>query len=294
MDSLWPALPLTQWQDTKDTLQLYTQIVGKIRMVLTPPEPQWAHVTFYVTSRGLTTSPIPYHGDTFQITFDLIAHQLSIDRSNGQSRSFALEPVSVAAFYDRIMSSLGDLDITVSVPLLPQEVENTTPFDRDTAHASYDRAFVTRFWRILSVFDTLLKRHRAPYRGRHTPVHFFWGGLDLAYTRYTGNTTQPPAGANYLYRTSMDAEEIYAGFWPGDARFPEAGLACYVYPRPDGIDHQAVQPATAFWHGKMGEFILRYDDVRKADSPESAAIDFLSSTFDACAKLSGWPLERLL
>jgi hypothetical protein len=287
-EELWPALPLAQWQDTKDTLQLYTQIVGKLRLALTPPEPEWAHVTLYVTARGLTTSPIPYRGDAFSVDFDFIAHELVIARSDGRVKRLALTPRSVASFYDAVMSLLAALDISVAITPLPQEVPDTTPYAQDTKHASYDPVFVHRFWRILLGMDTVLKRHRAPFLGRHTPVHFFWGGFDLAYTRYTGKPAVPPPNANYLYRTSMDAEEIYAGFWPGDARFSEPALACYVYPKPADLEKRILRPAAASWNGQLGLFILPYADVRALASPDAAMLDFLESSYVACAECARW------
>ncbi len=288
MPQSWPSLPLAQWQDTKDTLQLYTQIVGKIRMTLAPPEPQWAHVTLYVTSRGLTTSPMPYHGETFQIDFDFIAHKLIVNKSDGQVGNLNLEARSVARFYECVMSLLADLGISVHITPMPQEVPDPIAFTNDTTHSSYDAEYVHLFWRVLSLIDSTLKRHRAPFRGRHSPVHFFWGGFDLAYTRHTGKPASPPPNANFLYRTSMDVEEIYSGFWPGDARFPEPALACYVYPKPPDIERRVLRPSTAFWNAQLGLFIVRYEDIRTARSPEDAILEFLSSSYEECASCAGW------
>jgi hypothetical protein len=292
-ESVWPALPLAQWQDTKDTLQLYTQIVGKLRLALAPPEPQWAQVTLYVTSRGLTTSPIPYRGGAFSVDFDFIAHELIIARSDGRTQKLALGPRTVASFYDAVMSLLRSLDIDVTITPLPQEVPDTTPYAEDTKHASYDPLYVHRFWRVLLGVDIVLKRHRAPYRGRHTPVHFFWGTFDLAYTRYTGKPAVPPATANYLYRTSMDAEEIYAGFWPGDARYPAPALACYVYPKPADLEKRTLRPPAATWNAALGLFILSYDEVRVLASPETAMLEFLESSYGACSACAGWSPDLL-
>ncbi len=288
MSESWPSLPLAQWQDTKDTLQLYTQIVGKIRMVLAPPEPQWFHVTLYVTSRGLTTSPIPYHGETFQIDFDFISHKLIVNKSDGQVGSLNLEARSVAKFYESVMSLLADLGINVHITPMPQEVPDPIAFPNDTTHSSYDAEYVHRFWHVLSLIDSTFKRHRAPFRGRHSPVHFFWGSFDLAYTRHTGKPASPPPNANFLFRTSMDVEEIYSGFWPGDARFPEPALAAYVYPKPPDIERRVLQPSTAFWNEQLGLFIVRYEDIRTAQSPEDAILEFLSSAYAECASCAGW------
>lgn len=293
MSQNWPALPLAQWQSTKDTLQLYTQVVGKVRMVLAPPEPQWSHVTLYVTSRGLTTSPMPYRKRTFQIDFDFIAHKLLIASSDGRTRTLNLEPRSVASFYDCVMSLLSDLDISVTITPMAQEVPDPIAFSQDTTHASYDADYVHRFWTVLSLIDSALKRHRAPFRGRHTPVQFFWGSFDLAYTRYTGKPAAPPPNANFIFRTSMDVEEIYAGFWPGDARFSEPALGCYVYPKPPDLEQRTLRPSAAFWNAQLGLFILRYDDIRTAQSPEDAILEFLSSAYDECASCAGWDRAAL-
>ncbi len=288
MSERWPSLPLTQWQGTKDTVQLYMQIVGKIRMALAPPEPEWSHVTFYVTSRGLTTSPMPYRGETFQVDFDFIAHKLIVGRSDGRTGALNLEPRSVASFYERVMSLLSDMGISVEITPMSQEVPDPMAFAKDTIHSSYDAEHVHRFWQVLSLIDSVLKRHRAPFRGRHTPVHFFWGGFDLAYTRYTGKPASPPPNANFLFRTSMDVEEIYAGFWPGDARFPEPALAAYVYPKPPDIARRIVRPSTASWNEQLGLFVVRYEDIRTAPSPEEAILEFFSSTYEECASCAGW------
>lgn len=288
MTEAWPSLPLAEWQDTKDTLQLYTQIVGKLRLAFAPPEPEWAHVTFYVTSRGLTTSPIPYEGDSFTVDFDFISHALILARSDGGMKKIALTARTVASFYDAVMSLLSDLNIKVTINPIPQEVADLTPYPQDSKHASYDAGAVNRFWRILVSSDMALKRHRAPFKGRHTPVHFFWGGFDLAYTRYTGKSATPPPGANFLYRTSMDAEEIYAGFWPGDARYPAPAYGCYVYPKPPGLEERPLRPNAAFWNAQIGLFILPYEAVRVANSPGQMILDFLDSAYDACARCAGW------
>ncbi|HXW50639.1 MAG TPA: DUF5996 family protein [Candidatus Acidoferrales bacterium] len=286
--SPWQPLPLADWQDTKDTLQLYMQVAGKLRLALAPPEPQWAQVTLYVTTRGLTTSPIPYDPGAFSVDFDFIAHELIIARDDGRKRTLPLGPRPVSSFYDAVMSLLADIGVKVAISPIPQEVADLTPLDQDNKHASYDAAYVHRFWQILVVVDKLLKRHRAPFLGRHTPVHFFWGSFDLAYTRYTGKPATPPKGAPWLYRTSMDAEEIYAGFWPGDARFPEPAFGCYIYPKPADVEQRKLRPASAFWSGQLNEFLLRYDDVRNAPSPETAVLDFLDSSYHECSKCGNW------
>lgn len=284
----WPALPLDAWSDTRDTLQRYIQIAGKVRLALAPPEPEFAHVTLSVTSRGMTTGPMPIGGRTLQIDFDFIAHRVVLLTSDGGIRRIELNARAVADFYTEVMSLLAELRCDVRCSPIPQEVADLTPFDQDRHHASYDPDSVHRFWQIVANTDTVLKRHRAPFRGRHTPVHFFWGSFDLAYDRYNGRPADPPAGANMLFRVSMDAEQIYAGFWPGDARFPEPAFAAYVYPRPQGIEQATIKPSTASWHAQLGEFILRYDDVRASSSPEQMLMEFFASTYDVSAALAGW------
>jgi len=284
----WPDLPLSAWQASKDTLQLYTQVAGKIRMALAPPEPQWAHVTLYVTARGLTTSPMPYRGRTIQMDFDLIAHKFVIDVSDGESLSLDLGPRCVADFYADVFALLEELDIVLDINPIPQEVANPISFEKDTIHCAYDRDYIHKFWQVLSTVDTVLKRHRAPFKGRHTPVQFFWGGFDLAYTRYCGRPATPPPGSNKMMRLSMDAEELYAGFWPGDARLPEPAFGVYTYPKPDGIETAKIAPSAASWNADIGLFVLRYADVRTSSSPEDTLLEFLSSTYRGCATLAAW------
>jgi Family of unknown function (DUF5996) len=283
-----PALPLDQWIDTRDTLQRYLQIAGKVRLALCPPEPEFANVSLALTSRGLTTGPMPYHDRSLQIDFDFIAHRVIITTSDGGIRSLDLTPKAVAAFHREIMSLLRELKCTVDCSPIPQEVADLTPFDQDTKHASYDAAAAHRFWQVLRWVDVVLKRYRAPFPGRQTAVQFFWGSFDLAYDRYSGKPAAPPPGANMLFRKSLDAELVYAGFWPGDARFPEPAFASYVYPKPTGIEQAQIRPSTAGWNTQLGEFILRYDDVRAATLPEAVLMEFLESTYDVSARLSGW------
>jgi hypothetical protein len=287
-DTTWPALPLDTWQDTRETLHMLAQIVGKVRLALAPPEPEFSHVTLYVTARGLTTSPMPCGNRTIQIDFDFIAHKLIIQTSDGDIRTIALVPRAVAEFYKEFLALLGELKIDVKISPIPQEVVDVTPFDQDTKHASYDADSVQRFWRVLRSVDTVLKRHRAPFRGRHSPVHFFWGSFDMCYDRFSGRPASPPPGANYLFRKSLDAEQIYTGFWPGDARFPEPAFASYVYPKPEGIEYASIRPSSASWNAQLGEFVLRYEDMRTSASPEDTLMEFLRSTYDVSANLAKW------
>lgn len=283
----WPALPLDVWKDTCDTLHLYTQIPGKIRLALSPPEPEWNHTPLYAGARGLTTSPIPYEDRTFEIAFDFIWHKVIIAVSDGQTKFIDLEPRSVSAFYADVMNGLRECGIHVKINDKPQEVPDPIPFPDDHVHASYDRAAVERFWRAMVSIDATFKAHRAPFRGRHTPVQLWWGHFDFAYTR-VGRPVTPPPNAGLLMRVGGDAEQIACGFWPGDEKFPEPAFFAYAFPKPDGLEKAAIKPAAAYWSKDIGEFILRYEDVRKSPSPRDALLEFLSSTYDACAAVLKW------
>jgi Family of unknown function (DUF5996) len=291
-EAAWPEFPRS-WQDTRDTLHRMLQIVGKVRLKLSPPEPEFGHVALYVTARGLTTSSMRCGNFEVQIDFDFIAHQLVIQTSDGAVRNLALTPRAVADFYSEFQALLSEMSIPVTINPIPQEVADQTPFDQDRHHASYDADSVHRFWQILGRVDTIFKKHRAPFRGRHTPVNFFWGGLDICYDRFSGRAAAPPPGANWLLRKSMDAEQIYVGFWPGDARFPEAAFASYVYPKPEGIENAAIRPSSASWNAQLGEFIWSYDDMRKSESPNNALRDFLKSTYEVSADLAHWDRKSL-
>lgn len=289
----WPPLPLEPWKQTRDTLHMYTQVVGKVRLALAPMEPQWAQVPLYVSSRGLTTSPIPYEHRIFSIGFDLVAHELTIEVSDGERRSLALVPRSVADFYEEVMSALRSLEIDVTYRPRPTEVPNPIPFAEDRAHAGYDPESVNRFFRVLARVDTVLKRHRAKFWGRASPVAFFWGSFDLAYSRYSGRPAEPPPGSDIIYRLGANVETMEVGFWPGDDRIPEPAFYGFTYPKPQGIEAATIRPAEAFWSSALGEHLLRYEDVRRADSPEDALLEFFETTYRAGASLSGWNVEAL-
>jgi hypothetical protein len=288
-DEAWPALPLAQWRDTCDTLHMCAQIVGKIRLALSPAEPEWAHVALYVTPHGLTTGPIPFRERAFQIDFDFVEHRLAVVVSDGQSRSIPLVPRSVSAFYRWLMQALRDLNVEVRVWPMPVEIANPVRFDEDVIHAAYDPAFAHHFHRVLLQADAALKAHRAPFRLRHTLVQFFFGTFDLAYARFSGRPATPPHD-DVIMRNAMDAEEICAGFWPGDDRFPEPAFWCYAFPKPPGAENLAVRPRAAFWSQTMGEFVIRYEDVRNSPSPRDALREFFASTFDGFSRLARWEI----
>lgn len=284
----WPSLPLESWQSTCDTLHLYAQIVGKIRLALAPMEPEWGNVPLYVTARGLTTSPMRSGERVFQIDFDFIAHRLEVATSDGDTRTLELvPPKSVAEFYRELMAALSDLRIEVRVWPVSVEMPRPVRLADDKAHAAYDPDAVYRFLQILVRTDAALKEHRAPFRRRHTLVQFFWGSFDLAYARFSGRPATPPS-QDVIMRNAMDAQEICAGFWPGDERFPEPAFWCYAFPKPEGIERLQIQPSSAFWSTEMGEFLLRYEDVRTSESPADLLREFFSSTYEACATLAKW------
>ncbi len=279
---IWQELPYEAWKDTRDTLHMKLQILGKVRLALTPSEPQWANVPLYVTARGLTTSPMQSGGTIFQADVDLIDHQVVIQTTRGDSRRLALGGGSVADFYADFMSSLEALGIDLEIRAIPDEVSNPIPFAEDNVHGVYEPEWANRFFVVLSQVDIVMKAHRSRFKGRHTPVQFFWGTFDLAYARYSGRPADPPPGAGLIYRRSADAEQICCGFWPGHAEFPDPAFFSYTYPKPDGIER------TAGWNPKLGEFALPYDEVRASSSPGDEIRQFFESTYAAGAELRGW------
>ena len=283
----WPELPYESWKDTRDTLHMYTQVVGKLRLALAPFEPQWAEVPLYVTARGLTTSPMPLGLRTLEVDFDLIDHRLYLATSDGAVRRISLVPRTVADFYREFLEALDELDARIDFTAAPSEVSDPIPFPDDTVHRSYDPDAVNRFFRVLSQVDVVLKEYRAPFRGRTTPVHFFWGTFDHAVARYSGRDAEP-YGDDIIIRRSTDAELMAAGWWPGSDEFPEPAFFSFAYPKPDGLEREQVEPAAAFWSDKVGEFILRYHDARAQRDPRAAILGFLNSTYDAGARLAGW------
>lgn len=284
----WPELPYEAWRDTLDTLHMKVQIVGKLRLALSPPEPEWAHVALYLTPRGLATGPMSSAGLIFGVDLDLIAHQVSIITATGETRQVALAARPVAVFYKEFMDALDTLGIQAKFRPVPDEVSDPIPFAEDTKHSTYDAKWANRFFHVLAQSDLVLKEHRARFWGRTSPVHFFWGSFDLATTRYSGRPADPPPGVGIIARRSADAEQICTGFWPGSATFPEPAFYSYTYPKPQGIEEERVEPGEASWNSKLGEFALLYADVRKAASPRDAILDFCESTYAAGARLRGW------
>ena len=301
----WPALPLAEWQDTYATLHMWTQIVGKIRMAQTPLINHWWNVPLYVTARGLTTSAMAYQGRAFQIDFDFIDHQLLIRCDDGAQTSIALVPRSVADFYKEVMRALGGLGIDVKIWPVPVEVQDPVPFDQDHQNASYDPEYANRFWRILVSVDRVFTEFRSRFVGKCSPVHFFWGSFDHAVTRFSGRRAPQRDGADVITREAYSHEVISHGFWPGvrasgpverdksDGTIDAPAFYSYTAPEPTGLSQAPVRPKQAFYHQTMKEFILLYDDVRQADSPEAALMEFLESTYEAGARLAQWDRAEL-
>ena len=289
----WPALPLDAWQDTRDTLHMWTQIVGKVRLALSPLINHWWEVPLYVNARGLTTSAIPYSRGVFEVEFDFLEHNLLIKTSEGSGKIMPLAPRSVAEFYKQFMAALQSLGIEVKIWRMPVEIPNPIAFDRDTQHSSYDREYVTRFWRILLLVNTIFEEFRSGFIGKNSPVHFFWGSFDLAVTRFSGRRAPPREGADSVTREAYSHEVISAGFWPGGGDMKGAAFYAYAAPEPAGYAQAPVQPSKAFYHPEMKEFFLMYDDVRMDSSPRKALLEFLQSSYDGAANLAKWDRAEL-
>jgi len=297
-EQFWPALPFQEWQATAETLHMWTQIVGKVRLKLTPWINHSWHVTLYVTARGLTTSPIPHGVHTFEIRLDFVEHELRILKSDGAMRVIKLVPQSVAAFYHSVMDALNDLALPVKIDLMPNEIADPIPFDQDERHRSYDPEYANRFWRVLVQSDRVLQKFRSRFCGKCSPVHFFWGSFDLAVTRFSGRAAPPhPGGIPHLpdaiTREAYSEEVSSVGFWPGNVASPAAIYYSYVYPEPAGFAEAKVQPVVASYLAALHEFILPYDAVRTASSPDDVLLDFAQSTYDAASTLGKWDRAAL-
>ena len=294
----WPELPTAQWRETYATLQLWTQIVGKIRLVRSPWLNHSWHVALYVTARGLTTSPIPDGARTFQIDFDFIDHVLRISTSDGGERQFALAGLSVASFYAAVMAALAVSGIHVAIDEMPNELPEPIRFSLDNQHASYDPDAVRRFFQILVNADRVFKQFRTGFLGKASPVHFFWGSFDLAVTRFSGRRApRHPGGVPHLSDDvaceAYSHEVSSAGFWPGSGAIDYPAFYSYAYPAPAGFSTTAVRPDAAFFSEALGEFVLPYDAVRTAAEPDQALLDFLQSTYDAAANAAKWDRDAL-
>src|SRR3954462_7120693 len=297
--SAWPELPFENWKDTCATLHMWTQIVGKIRLVLTPWTNHSWHVVLYLTSRGLTTSPIPHGNVTFEITFDFIDHELRILKSDGGQRLIKLQPQSVAKFYQAMMKSLIELQLPVKIDIHPNEVPDPIPFDHDESHRAYDPEYANRFWRVLVQSDRVFKEFRARFCGKCSPVHFFWGSFDLAVTRFSGRSAPPhPGGIPHLpdaiTREAYSQEVSSLGFWPGNIQSPTPVFYSYAYPEPPGFSARGIAPPAARYTPQLKEFILSYEAMRSAPDPDEALLQFAQSTYDAASTLGNWDGAALI
>lgn len=297
LEDCWPALPLASWRDTRDTLHMWTQMVGKVRLALTPVSNHWWNVPLYVSTCGLTTSPIPYGRRSFEVEFDFLRHQLTVTTNDGEAKQIPLLPQSVAAFYGKFMALLKVLEIDVRIWKMPVEIADPIAFDQDRTHGSYDPRSAGKFWRILVSVDQVFQRFRSGFIGKSSPVHFFWGSFDLAVTRFSGRRAPERSDADPVLRKIMreaySHEVSSAGFWPGGGGVDDAAFYCYAAPQPEGFEKQEVKPVGAFYHEQMGEYILQYEDVRRASSPTATLLEFLQSTYQAAATRGEWDREAL-
>ncbi|MBV9893085.1 MAG: hypothetical protein JO020_02835 [Chloroflexi bacterium] len=292
-DSQWPALPYAEWKPTLDTLHMWTQIVGKVKLELTPFLNDWWNVTLRPTARGLSTSLIPTDTRAFEVNFDFVKHQLLIDVTDGTSRSMLLTARSVADFYQEFTSHLKALGIQVRINTQPMEVDDGIRFEQDHLHADYDPEYVNRWWRILVGVSRALERYRTTFVGKSSPPQFWWGSFDLSSNRYSGKPA--PARewpARWMALAAQD-EQALAGFWPGNERVPEPAFVAYFAPEPPGCRTAPIQPDAAYFHPELAEFVLPYTRAREAPDPEQLILDFYQSTYDVNATLAGWDRASL-
>ena len=293
---VWPELDWAQWSDTADTLHMWTQIIGKTRLALSPLQAHWWNVPLYVSARGLSTAAMPYGDEMLEIEFDFVSHVLRYRLSTGAEVATPLRIQSVADFYAEYKRSLAALGVTVDIWPVPVELKTPIPFAEDTQHATYDADAAHRFWRVLTRADQIFQRFSTKFIGKVSPVHFFWGSFDLAVTRFSGRVAPPRADADPITREAYSREVISAGFWPGNGGFGAAAFYCYAAPAPAGLDQAKIWPASACYNAELGEFLLKYDDLRAEANPDAALMEFLESTYDAAAQLAKWDrasLERV-
>ena len=293
----WPELPLAEWKDTLATLHMWTQIVGKIRLKLTPLENHWWNVPLYVTPRGLTTSAMPYDERLFQINFDFIDHLLVIETTDGSTRKFSLRPQSVAEFYQEMMAALVSLKMPVTIWTTPVEVPDRTPFEEDQKHAAYDPEYAQRCWRILVQASRVLTKFRSRFTGKVSPVHFFWGAFDMAVTRFSGRPAPlhpgvPNCGV-FVMQEAYSHEVSSCGFWPGGGLVDEPAFYSYAYPEPEGFEDYPIRPPEAYYNTGISEFLLPYEVVRTSNSHDEVLLNFLQSTYEAAATGAKWDRRAL-
>ena len=290
-EARWPRLDWEQWKDTAATLHMMTQIVGKTRLALTPMQNHWWSVPLYVSARGLTTSAMPCGSGLLEIEFDLHDHVLEFRSSTGSTDQIALRPRPIAAFYATYMSTLAELGVHAKIWPMPVEVADPIRFDRDTRHSSYDPDAVERFHRVLMSVDTVLKRFATGFQGKISPTHFFWGSFDLCTTRFSGRPASGAPRTDPIQREAYSHEVSSAGFWPGNGGYGKPAFYCYAAPVPDGLAQKSVTPGA--WDANLGEFILAYEQVRSAADPDSVLVNFLQSSYAACAEAAQWDRAAL-
>lgn len=290
---MWPKLNWDAWKPTAATLHMWTQIVGKTRLALAPLQNHWWNVTLYLSARGLTTSAMPYNCELLEIEFDFVSHALQFRISSGASVSLPLRSQSVADFYAEYQRCLAALGVIIELNPMPVEIPDPIRFDQDEIHHSYDPQYAHRFWRVLSSVNCLFTRFSSEFIGKQSPVHFFWGSFDLAVTRFSGRRAPPRLQADRITQEAYSHEVISAGFWPGNGGYGAAAFYCYAAPEPQGLKDAKILPEKAVYDRKLGEFILKYDDVLSAPSPDCAVLDFLESTYNAAADLAKWDRASL-
>jgi hypothetical protein len=289
----WPALPWSEWEATANTLHMWTQIVGKTRLALTPLQNHWWNVPLYVTARGLGTSAMAYEDDVLDIEFDFVGQVLHLRLGSGKDRALPLKSQTVANFYKEYLECLAALGVSVEIWPMPVEVANPIRFDLDTEHHSYDPEYAHRFWQVLVHAERVFRAWGTGFLGKVSPVHFFWGSFDLAVTRFSGRPAPPRPGADRIQREAYSHEVISAGFWPGNGGYGAAAFYCYAAPVPDGLAEVKVRPEGAGWDKALGEFIFKYEALLKEASPEMALMEFLESAYGAAADVAKWDRATL-
>lgn len=289
----WPALPYEKWKDTLDTLHMWMQIVGKVKLALHPFINHWWEVAFQINSSGVTTGLIPYQDDAFDVSFNFIRHEVIIHKTSDEYVKISLYPRPVASFYSEFMGALRDLGINVTINPMQVEVPEPVSCETDELHSSYDSRYVLSWWQLQVKCCLLFERFRSPFRGKSSPIHFYWGSFDLNGTRYSGRTVAPPEYGGRIMRFAENEENFSFGFWPGDSRYPHPAFYSYLYPSPKGVEDVHIEPGAASFNTSMGEFIMPYEEIYRSPSPENMILKFLQSTYNESARLAGWDLKSM-